>query len=181
MLACTYLNLKRLGSQRADIVSRSWLQVLDWTLPRFFKMKVFRPWVPACLAWPRQWHAARRVAYTSAHTTTVREIIRFTILWLTCSNLEMRTHLNPALWPDVQDPALKHPFSHRIAQIVQAYKTLFAATGKEQPLIKNAGWESLSLYTSSLLELTLSAFAPTKKFSPRLNPAAILQLFPRIY
>uniref|UniRef100_A0A0D2Y1K9 Transaldolase n=1 Tax=Fusarium oxysporum (strain Fo5176) TaxID=660025 RepID=A0A0D2Y1K9_FUSOF len=55
---------------------------------------------------------------------------------------EMRTHLNPALWPDVQDPALKHPFSHRIAQIVQAYKTLFAATGKEQPLIKNAGFRS---------------------------------------
>ncbi|KAK2474606.1 hypothetical protein H9L39_14566 [Fusarium oxysporum f. sp. albedinis] len=55
---------------------------------------------------------------------------------------EIRTHLNPALWPDVQDPALEHPFSHRIAQMVQAYKTLFAATGKEQPLIKNAGFRS---------------------------------------
>ncbi|SCN91690.1 related to Transaldolase B [Fusarium fujikuroi] len=52
---------------------------------------------------------------------------------------EIRTHLDPSLWPDVQDPALEHPFSHRIAQMVQAYKTLFAATGKEQPLIKNAG------------------------------------------
>ncbi|EWZ85654.1 hypothetical protein FOWG_10760 [Fusarium oxysporum f. sp. lycopersici MN25] len=55
---------------------------------------------------------------------------------------EIRTHLNPALWPDVQDPALEHPFSHRIAQMVQANKTLFAATGKEQPLIKNAGFRS---------------------------------------
>ncbi|RKL01599.1 hypothetical protein BFJ68_g12248 [Fusarium oxysporum] len=55
---------------------------------------------------------------------------------------EIRTHLNPALWPHVQDPALEHPFSHRIAQMVQAYKTLFAATGKEQPLIKNAGFRS---------------------------------------
>ncbi|KAF5720250.1 transaldolase [Fusarium globosum] len=49
---------------------------------------------------------------------------------------------DPSLWPDVQDPALEHPFSHRIAQMVQAYKTLFAATGKEQPLIKNAGFRS---------------------------------------
>ncbi|KAF5712388.1 transaldolase [Fusarium mundagurra] len=55
---------------------------------------------------------------------------------------EIRTHLNPELWPDVQDPALEHPFSHRIAQMVQAYKTLFAATGKNQPLIKNAGFRS---------------------------------------
>ncbi|KAF5563269.1 transaldolase [Fusarium napiforme] len=55
---------------------------------------------------------------------------------------EIRTHLNPELWPDVQDPALEHPFSHRIAQMVQAYKTLFATTGKEQPLIKNAGFRS---------------------------------------
>nr|RBQ96369.1 hypothetical protein FVER53263_20070 [Fusarium verticillioides] len=52
---------------------------------------------------------------------------------------EIRTHMDPSLWPDVQDPALEHPFSHRIAQMVQTYKTLFAATGKEQPLIKNAG------------------------------------------
>ncbi|KAG6999878.1 hypothetical protein FocnCong_v012132 [Fusarium oxysporum f. sp. conglutinans] len=50
--------------------------------------------------------------------------------------------MNPSLWPDVQDPSLEHPFSHRIAQMVQAYKTLFAATGKEQPLIKNAGFRS---------------------------------------
>ncbi|CZR44904.1 uncharacterized protein FPRO_14656 [Fusarium proliferatum ET1] len=52
---------------------------------------------------------------------------------------EIRTHLDPSLWPDVQDPALEHPFSHRIAQMVHAYKTLFTVTGKEQPLIKNAG------------------------------------------
>ncbi|KAI8405880.1 hypothetical protein FOFC_13341 [Fusarium oxysporum] len=55
---------------------------------------------------------------------------------------EIRVHMNPSLWPDVQDPSLEHPFSHRIAQMVQAYKTLFAATGKEQPLIKNAGFRS---------------------------------------
>ncbi|KAF5637404.1 transaldolase [Fusarium sp. NRRL 25303] len=55
---------------------------------------------------------------------------------------EIRTHLDPSLWPDVQDPALEHPFSYRIAQMVQAYKTLFAATGKEQPLVKNAGFRS---------------------------------------
>ncbi|KAF4441437.1 hypothetical protein FACUT_2745 [Fusarium acutatum] len=55
---------------------------------------------------------------------------------------EIRTHLDPSLWPDVQDPALDHPFSQRIAQMIQAYKTLFAATGREQPLIKNAGFRS---------------------------------------
>ncbi|RBA21739.1 hypothetical protein FPRO05_00088 [Fusarium proliferatum] len=55
---------------------------------------------------------------------------------------EIRTHLDPSLWPDVQDPALEHPFSHRIAQMVHAYKTLFTVTGKEQPLIKNAGFRS---------------------------------------
>ncbi|KAF4950021.1 hypothetical protein FGADI_8467 [Fusarium gaditjirri] len=55
---------------------------------------------------------------------------------------DIRIHLNPSLWPDVKDPALEHPFSHCIAQMVQAYRNMFASTGKEQPLIKNAGFRS---------------------------------------
>lgn len=50
----------------------------------------------------------------------------------------MRTHENPALWPNVADPALQHPFSHRIFQMFNVYKTLYKTTGKMQPLIKNA-------------------------------------------
>ncbi|KAH7144674.1 hypothetical protein DER46DRAFT_580597 [Fusarium sp. MPI-SDFR-AT-0072] len=55
---------------------------------------------------------------------------------------EIRTFIDTSLWPNVADPALDHPFSNRIAQMVEAYQVLFQQTGQPQPLIKNAGFQS---------------------------------------
>jgi len=46
---------------------------------------------------------------------------------------------DPSLLPTIEDPALDHPFSKRLVQTVQAYKELHQKTGKQPPLIKNAG------------------------------------------
>lgn len=48
-----------------------------------------------------------------------------------------------SLWPDVADPALQHPFSARLVQMIDLYRRLFRETGKEQPLIKNAAYLSV--------------------------------------
>ncbi|KJR90067.1 transaldolase [Sporothrix schenckii 1099-18] len=42
------------------------------------------------------------------------------------------------LWPNVKDPAKEHPNSPRVVQILEVYRRLYKATGKEQPLLKNA-------------------------------------------
>ncbi|KAG7418268.1 hypothetical protein ACKAV7_002927 [Fusarium commune] len=53
---------------------------------------------------------------------------------------ETRAHDELSLWPDVADPALEHPNSPRIVQILETYKRLYKETGKEQPLVKNASF-----------------------------------------
>jgi transaldolase len=53
---------------------------------------------------------------------------------------ETRAHDEPALWPDVADPALEHPNSPRILQILDTYRRLYKETGKMQPLLKNASF-----------------------------------------
>lgn len=47
-------------------------------------------------------------------------------------------------WPNVDDPALKHPMSPRMVQIMQVYQKLREETGKEQPLLKPARYDSPS-------------------------------------
>ncbi|KAK5051036.1 hypothetical protein LTR84_003595 [Exophiala bonariae] len=56
---------------------------------------------------------------------------------------EVRTHEDPSLWPDVVDPALQHPFSNRIIQMLEAFRDLNLKTGRTQPLIKNAAYRSI--------------------------------------
>ncbi|KAL2068435.1 hypothetical protein VTL71DRAFT_16533 [Oculimacula yallundae] len=56
---------------------------------------------------------------------------------------EVRSHTDPSLWPDVEDPATQHPFSNRIVQMLEAFKQLYEATGQDQPLIKNCAFRSL--------------------------------------
>ncbi|KAF6839843.1 transaldolase b [Colletotrichum musicola] len=56
---------------------------------------------------------------------------------------EVRAHDEPdTLWPNVEDPAMQHPMSARIVQIIETYKRLYKETGKEQPLVKNASFIS---------------------------------------
>ncbi|KPI40124.1 Transaldolase [Cyphellophora attinorum] len=56
---------------------------------------------------------------------------------------EVRSHEDPSLWPDVEDPAVQHPFSHRIYQMTQAFKQLHEKTGMPQPLIKLAAFRHI--------------------------------------
>ena len=51
---------------------------------------------------------------------------------------EVRAHADPKLWPNSEDPALEHPMSHRMMQILETYKRLYKETGKPQPMIKSA-------------------------------------------
>lgn len=55
---------------------------------------------------------------------------------------ETRAHDFPDLWPNVNDPAKEHPNSPRVVQILEVYRRLYKATGKEQPLLKNASFIS---------------------------------------
>ncbi|OAA71238.1 transaldolase [Cordyceps fumosorosea ARSEF 2679] len=54
-------------------------------------------------------------------------------------------HTDRAQWPDLPDPALQHPMSPRIVQILNAYRTLSARSGPgapPQPLVKMASFLS---------------------------------------
>lgn len=51
-------------------------------------------------------------------------------------------HADRTQWPDLVDPALEHPMSPRIVQILNAYKQIHASTGKTQPLLKMASFLS---------------------------------------
>ncbi|KIW06099.1 uncharacterized protein PV09_03268 [Verruconis gallopava] len=51
-------------------------------------------------------------------------------------------HYDPTLWPDVEDPALEHPMSPRMVQIVETYRRLHKETGQPQPLLKPASFRS---------------------------------------
>ena len=52
-------------------------------------------------------------------------------------------HADRSQWPDVEDPALYHPMSPRLVQIQQVYRQLREHTGKEQPLLKPARYETM--------------------------------------
>jgi transaldolase len=51
---------------------------------------------------------------------------------------EVRAHDEQELWPKSNDPALLHPMSPRLVQILETYKRLYKETGQEQPFLKNA-------------------------------------------
>ncbi|PLB48655.1 aldolase [Aspergillus steynii IBT 23096] len=55
---------------------------------------------------------------------------------------ELRAHVDPNFWPESEDPALLHPMSSRLIQILKVYHTLYKETGKEQPLVKLASFLS---------------------------------------
>ncbi|GME25685.1 aldolase [Neofusicoccum parvum] len=55
---------------------------------------------------------------------------------------EVKAHADPALWPNVADPALDHTMSARMIQMLETYKRLYKETGKEQPLVKAASFIS---------------------------------------
>ncbi|KNG90455.1 hypothetical protein ANOM_001247 [Aspergillus nomiae NRRL 13137] len=57
---------------------------------------------------------------------------------------EPLAHVDRSIWPQSDDPALLHPFSPRLIQILDTYKRLYKETGREQPLVKLAGFLSTS-------------------------------------
>jgi transaldolase len=63
-------------------------------------------------------------------------LLRFQLL--TGARTEVRAHDERELWPKSDDPALLHPMSSRLVQILETYKRLYKETGKEQPFLKNA-------------------------------------------
>ncbi|KAF8199864.1 hypothetical protein K438DRAFT_1822674 [Mycena galopus ATCC 62051] len=56
---------------------------------------------------------------------------------------EIPAHTDRTLWPASDDPATKHPMSHRLIQILETYKRLYKETGKEQPMLKPASFISV--------------------------------------
>jgi transaldolase len=61
-------------------------------------------------------------------------------------------HYDPTLWPDVEDPALEHPMSPRMVQIMETYRRLHKETGKIQPLLKPARYAFDSNSSNIVLE-----------------------------
>lgn len=54
---------------------------------------------------------------------------------------EVRAHADHRLWcGDVEDPATQHPMSARMVQMINAYRTIEAETGRTQPMIKSASF-----------------------------------------
>ncbi|KAJ7267572.1 hypothetical protein B0H12DRAFT_1097728 [Mycena haematopus] len=56
---------------------------------------------------------------------------------------EIPVHNDRTLWPASDDPAIEHPMSSRLIQILETYKRLYKETGKEQPMLKPASFISV--------------------------------------
>ncbi|KAK7005897.1 aldolase [Favolaschia claudopus] len=56
---------------------------------------------------------------------------------------EIAAHTDRSLWPASDDPAVNHPISHRLMQILETYKRLYRETGQEQPMLKPAAFISV--------------------------------------
>ncbi|KIM93666.1 hypothetical protein OIDMADRAFT_61308 [Oidiodendron maius Zn] len=56
---------------------------------------------------------------------------------------EVRTHHDPTLWSNVDDPATPHPFSNRILQMTEVFKHLYKVSGGDQPLVEMAAFRSI--------------------------------------
>ncbi|OAL24959.1 hypothetical protein AYO20_10562 [Fonsecaea nubica] len=48
---------------------------------------------------------------------------------------EIAAHFDPALRPQVKDPALEHPMSARVIHILKTFAQAYVQTGKEQPIM----------------------------------------------
>ncbi|KAJ3557846.1 hypothetical protein NPX13_g9843 [Xylaria arbuscula] len=48
---------------------------------------------------------------------------------------ENHAHKDRSVWPDAENPAVQHPNSPRMIQILETYKRLYKETGKEQPFL----------------------------------------------
>ncbi|CAK7205240.1 hypothetical protein SEUCBS139899_008007 [Sporothrix eucalyptigena] len=55
---------------------------------------------------------------------------------------DVRAHADRSFWPVVADPALQHPTSPRLIQILEMYRRLADETGQRQPLVKAASFVS---------------------------------------
>jgi transaldolase len=55
---------------------------------------------------------------------------------------EIKAHDDRKLWPKLNDPALEHPMSPRVLQILETYRQLYLDTKQEQPLMKLASFIS---------------------------------------
>ncbi|KAJ5182660.1 aldolase [Penicillium capsulatum] len=55
---------------------------------------------------------------------------------------ELPAHSDSKFWPQSDDPALLHPMSSRLIQILEAYAALYQETNKEQPFVKLASFLS---------------------------------------
>ena len=75
---------------------------------------------------------------------------------------EVRAHDELELWPKSDDPALLHPMSPRLVQILETYKRMYKETGKEQPFLKNARYVSIRPRNTSQLKQGLVS-SPRKK------------------
>ncbi|PVH71905.1 aldolase [Cadophora sp. DSE1049] len=85
---------------------------------------------------------------------------------------EVRTHEDPSLWPDVDDPATQHPFSNRILQMIEVYKHLFKVSGEQQPLMKLAAFRSIK---------EVIAAAELGCYSATLSPTTLDELSQAMY
>ncbi|CAK7267789.1 hypothetical protein SEPCBS119000_002730 [Sporothrix epigloea] len=85
---------------------------------------------------------------------------------------DVRAHADRSIWPEVHDPAVEHPNSARLVQILDLYRRQYAATGQRQPLVKNAsfisreeamaagemGCQSATLFNTLILDLAAQPY-----------------------
>jgi hypothetical protein len=91
---------------------------------------------------------------------------------------EVRAHDEQELWPKSNDPALLHPMSPRLVQILETYKRLYKETGQEQPFLKNARYVERNKNVEQMgLKGDLIASFPHKKQWQPANGAATRRPF----
>ncbi|CAK7218363.1 hypothetical protein SBRCBS47491_003484 [Sporothrix bragantina] len=90
---------------------------------------------------------------------------------------DVRAHEDRSIWPNVRDPAVEHPNAPRLVQILDLYRRQYAATGKRQPLVKNAsfvsqeealaagemGCQSATLFNTLILDLAAHPYTDAER------------------
>ena len=93
---------------------------------------------------------------------------------------DVRVHTDRTAWPETKDPAVEHPNSPRILQILEAYRRLYKETGQDQPLMKNAsfvnaeeamaagemGCQSVTLFHTIIEDLATRPYDPASPSRP---------------
>ncbi|KAJ7140699.1 hypothetical protein C8R44DRAFT_866399 [Mycena epipterygia] len=99
---------------------------------------------------------------------------------------EVRAHADLKLWPNSEDPALEHPMSHRMMQMLETYKRLYKETGKPQPMIKSASFisaqEAMACGEMEMHHATISAqvLADLCKLPAVPSPSARIPGIPKV-